>query len=105
LPNPSQALFLRRLRQLPIRELLRLNQFQKRIAEKEFIAPIVKPMFKVIQIGVQMLHTQLVIRSHHAALKQAPNVFDGVGVNVRRTPIPALWQTVSWRVSAPPTRS
>lgn len=49
--------------------------------------PIVKPMLKLIQIRVQMLNAQLVIRSHNAALKQAPDVLNVVRVNVAPNPL------------------
>jgi hypothetical protein len=43
-------------------------------------------MLKLIQAGVQMLHTDLVIRADYAALKQAPDAFNGVCVNVSADP-------------------
>jgi hypothetical protein len=44
-----------------IRQLLGFYQFQQSISEKKPIIPIVKPMLKLIQIDVQMLHRKLVV--------------------------------------------
>lgn len=67
-------------------QLLSFYQFQERIAKQKFVVSIVKPMLKLIQIGVQMLHRKLVVGADHATLKQAPNAFNGVGVNVTAHP-------------------
>jgi hypothetical protein len=39
---------------LRVWQLLSLHQFQKRVAEKKLIIPVVKAMLQFIQIGVQM---------------------------------------------------
>jgi hypothetical protein len=75
------------LRKLRIWQLLRLNQFQERVTKKELITAVVKAMLQLIQIGVQMLHAQLVIRPHHAALKQTPDVLNGICVNIAANPL------------------
>ena len=49
-------------------QLLSLHQFQQRIAKEELIIAIVKPMLQLIQIGVHMLHAELVVGANHAAI-------------------------------------
>ena len=43
-------------------------------------------MFQLIQIGVQMLHADLVVSADDAALQEAPNALDPVSVNVAAHP-------------------
>lgn len=59
------------LNQLLIRQALRRNQLGKRVPENELVFTIVKPMLQLIQIGVQMLRADLVIRTDDGAFKQA----------------------------------
>jgi hypothetical protein len=41
---------------------------------------IVEPPFKLIEIGVEMLHADLVIGSDDGPLKKAPHTLDAIGV-------------------------
>jgi hypothetical protein len=59
---------LRSLSEFRVWQLLSLHQFQERIAKEELIIAIVKPMLQLIQIGVQMLHAELVVGANHSAL-------------------------------------
>jgi len=60
--------FLSRFCEFRVWQLLGPRQFQHGIAEQEFIVPIVKPVLKVIKIGVQMLHRKLVVGANHVAI-------------------------------------
>ena len=55
--------------------------------ETRLISSVVKAMFQFVQIGVQMLDAQFMIRPDHRTLKQAPNALYAVGVNIRVYPL------------------
>lgn len=63
-----------------------LHQLRESIPKDVFVFPIVKPMLQFVQIGVQMLHAYLVIRTDDRAFKQAPHAFDAVRVNITAYP-------------------
>src|ERR1043166_323468 len=44
-------------------------------------------MLQLIQIGIQMLHTDLVVSTNNRAFKKAPDAFDAVGVNIAANPL------------------
>ena len=43
-------------------------------------------MLQFVQISVEMLNADLVIRAHNRAFQQASHALNGVGVNVSATP-------------------
>ena len=74
------------LRKFRVWQLRRIDQFRECIPENVFILPIVKPMFKLIQIGVQMFDTDLMIRADNRPLQEAPNALDAVSMNIADNP-------------------
>ena len=77
---------LSRFSQLLQWQLLSIHQLQKSIAKQELVAAIVKPMLKLVQIGVQMFQTDFVIRTDDGALQQAPDAFHAVRMHVAVDP-------------------
>src|SRR5256885_1217583 len=61
------------------------------------IIAIIKPKFKFIKVTVKMFHADLMIRSDHRTLEQAPGAFNGIGVNV--TPHPFIGAMVDRRMA------
>lgn len=52
-----------------------------------FIAPIIEPMFQLVQVGVQVLHADLVIRPDDRTFEQAPYALNAVRVNIPTNPL------------------
>src|SRR4029077_7430965 len=63
-------------------EVVRVNQFQHGIAEKERVLAVIKPPRHFVKVGREMFRRDSMPRSHDAALEQRECRFDGVCVNV-----------------------
>src|SRR5437867_2335689 len=73
--------------QLLIGERPRTEQPGERVAEEIRILAVVKAKLKFIEVSIQMLGADLMIRTDHRSLEQAPNALDAVGVNVSADPL------------------
>src|SRR6516225_2392511 len=72
---------------VPVWQLLSLYQFQERISKQKPIIAIVETMLQFIQVGIQMLRREFVIRPYNGAFKQAPHALYAVSVNVSAYPL------------------
>jgi len=59
----------------------------ERISKQEGIVTVVIPPFEFVQIGIEMLHRQLMIRADNRPLEKAPNAFNGVSVDFAMHPL------------------
>jgi hypothetical protein len=76
----------RGLNELSVGECVALNQAKNCIPEKERIVAVVEAPFKFIEVGGKMLDADLMVGADHGPLEQAPDVLDGVRVNVAPDP-------------------
>ena len=75
------------LHQLRVRESFRINQLQHSVPKQKLVVPIIEPMLQLIQVGVQMLHANMVVGADDRAFKQAPDALNAVRVNVATHPL------------------
>jgi hypothetical protein len=72
--------------QIAVRQRLPLYQTQNRVSEQVWVLPVVEAERELVQIGVQVLDGELVVRTDYGAVKQAPDAFGGVRVNLATYP-------------------
>jgi hypothetical protein len=81
--NPISCRLLNQFRE---GQLCRIYQLRESVPENAVIAAVIEPKFKLIQIGVQMLHAHLMIRPDNRPLQEAPDALYAVCVNVPANP-------------------
>lgn len=85
--SPSLPSPLRRSRQFPIGKSHSRHKLRECVSEHELVFSIVKPVFQLVQIGVQMLHAHAMKRADDTAFQQAPNALNAVRVNLSAHPL------------------
>ena len=61
-------------RQFFVLKIRRTEKSQQSISEQVRIVTIIESKFEFIEIPIQMLHAQFVVRTNHRPLKEAPDV-------------------------------
>ena len=68
--------------QLFVLDVLGFQQPKEGVAEQPGVVTIVEPPLKLVQVGVQVLHGDFVVCANDRPFKEAPDVLNGVRVNV-----------------------
>jgi len=67
-------------------QLLRPDEFFDGVSEQIRVFPVVVPPLKLIEVGVKVLRGDLMERPDNRAVEKAPDVLDGVGVELAPDP-------------------
>ena len=62
------------------------QQSAKRITKQERIVPLIEAPFKFLKVTIEMFSAHLVVGTDDRPLKQAPDAFDAIGMNVAPHP-------------------
>lgn len=72
--------------QFLVGEVVGSNEFTQRIPEKVWIVSVIEPPLKLVEVSVKMFCADFVVSTHNGTLQEAPNVFDGVSMDIISNP-------------------
>ena len=67
-------------------QVLSVDDAPERVNEDVVVAPVVVSPFELFEVAVEMLRADLMEAADDAPLEQAPDTFDGVGVDIAHDP-------------------